>query len=218
MNDCRVSPPDFLVIEGPIGVGKTSLVKRIATSFSATTLLEAAEENPFLERFYEDGHHAAFPTQLHFLFQRSRQLAGLRQNDLFRQSLVADFMLEKDALFARLNLDDDEFDLYQQVYDKLVMEAPTPDLVVYLQASPDVLMQRIQKRARPCERTLDESYLIKVCDAYTEYFHRYDQGPCLIVNASAINPIDVQEDYDCLLNHICTHTTGKDYIDPTPFF
>ena len=215
---CRsdLKPPGYIVVEGPIGVGKSSLVHRLAESFASETLLEAAEENPFLTRFYEDGRSAALPTQLFFLFQRSKQIQALRQTDLFRSALVADFMLEKDPLFARLNLDDEELKLYEQVYAQLTLEAPVPDLVVYLQAPVDVLMKRIKKRDRQEERSMDPAYLERLCDAYTEFFYYYDKSPLLIINASEINPVERDADYQLLLERICTVRSGKHYFNPAP--
>ncbi|MES9845808.1 MAG: deoxynucleoside kinase [Candidatus Sedimenticola sp. 6PFRAG5] len=216
MIETQLKPPGYIVIEGPIGVGKTSLVNRLANSFACDTLLEAAEENPFLERFYTDGRTAAFPTQLFFLFQRSQQLQNLRQADMFRSTLVADFMLEKDRLFAQVNLDDAEMNLYEQVYGSLTMQAPAPDLVVYLQAPVEVLLKRIQKRARPQERQMDADYLQRLSDAYTEFFYRYDRSPLLIVNATEINPVDSDEDYQLLLERICSVRSGKHYFNLAP--
>ncbi|WP_428609035.1 deoxynucleoside kinase [Sedimenticola sp.] len=216
MSEAAKSPPGYIVVEGPIGVGKTSLVQRLAQSFAAETLLEAVDENPFLERFYNDGRQAAFPTQLFFLFQRSQQLAGLRQQDLFRRALVADYMLEKDRLFAGINLDVQELKLYEQVYERLSMEAPSPDLVVYLQAPVEVLMRRIQKRGRPQERRMEAAYLKRLSDAYTDFFYHYDNSPLLIINAAEINPIERERDYQLLLEQICTVRSGKHYFNPAP--
>lgn len=216
MSDPSVTPPGYIVVEGPIGVGKTSLVNRLAASFSAETLLEEVEENPFLDRFYNDGQSAAFPTQLFFLFQRSRQLEGLRQRDMFRTALVADYMLEKDRLFAEINLEKEELNLYEQVYARLTMEAPSPDLVVYLQAPIDVLLERIRKRGRPQEKRMDALYLKRLSDAYTDFFYHYDKSPLLIVNAAEINPVDRNSDYKLLLEQICTVRSGKHYFNPAP--
>lgn len=216
MREALPTPPGYIVVEGPVGVGKTSLVKRLAQSFAAETLLEEAEANPFLERFYSDGRQAAFPTQLFFLFQRGRQLAELRQQDLFRGALVADYMLEKDRLFAEINLDADELALYEQVYQRLSMEAPAPDLVVYLQAPVEVLLGRIQKRGRRQERAIEAAYLQRLSNAYTDFFYHYEKSPLLIVNAAEINPIDRESDYRLLLERICSVQNGKHYFNPAP--
>jgi len=208
--------PRFLVVEGPIGVGKTSLVRRLAAHLGVETLLERAQENPFLQRFYENRRQAAFPAQLFFLFQRSRQWTDLQQNDLFRQHLIADFMLEKDRLFAAINLDPEELKLYEQVYARLTMQAPPPDLVVYLQAPVEVLMQRIDKRARVQEARLERDYLQRLCEAYNEFFFQYDRSPLLIVNAAEINPLERQADFDLLLEHICRQAPGRRYLNPVP--
>lgn len=209
--------PRLIVVEGPIGVGKTSLVRRLAESLGCTTLLEDPDDNPFLERFYQDPRGAAFATQLHFLFQRSRQLEGLRQGDLFAaHGLVADFLFAKDRLFAELTLDEHELALYDQVYSRLSMEAPRPDLVVYLQAPVPVLMQRIRRRDRRAEQGLDPDYLQRLADAYTEFFYHYDQSPLLIVNAAEINPVDNDADYRLLLERIRRAGPGKHYFNPAP--
>lgn len=210
------APPGFLVIEGPIGVGKTSLVKRLAEHFGSETLLEGAEENPFLQRFYENPRESAFPAQLYFLFQRSRQVSELRQGDMFRQRLIADFMLEKDRLFAQINLDRDEMNLYEQVYERLTLQAPPPDLVVYLQAPVDVLLERIRRRARPQERRMDREYLRRLCDAYAEFFYYYDRSPLLIINAATINPLENDADFRMLVNHICQDGPQRRYLNPMP--
>lgn len=210
------APPDFIVIEGPIGVGKTSLAHRLAEYFGRQTLLECAEDNPFLEHFYRDADAAAFPAQLHFLFQRSRQLETLQQRELFSDGLVADFMFAKDRLFAQLNLGKAELALYEEVYSRLSMDAPVPDLVVYLQAPVDVLLQRIRRRARPQESTLSADYLARVNGAYTRFFYRYDDAPVLIVNAESINPIDNDSDFNALVEHIRRPRPGRSYFNPSP--
>ncbi|MGH8401899.1 MAG: deoxynucleoside kinase, partial [Gammaproteobacteria bacterium] len=188
----------YLVVEGPIGVGKTSLAQLLAETFSAELLLERAEENPFLERFYRDPKNAALPTQLSFLFQRTRQMQQMRQGDIFTPARVADYMLEKDRLFAQLNLDDDEFALYEQVYQHLALDAPVPDLVVYLQAPVDVLMRRVMRRGVGYEQFVQRDYLERVAGAYANFFHYYSRSPLLIVNASDINLVDSEEDYGLL--------------------
>ncbi len=212
----ELTPPGYLVVEGPIGVGKTSLVKRLADSFGCETLLERPEENPFLERFYQDGKKSAFPTQLFFLFQRSQQLQELSHDDLFRSTMVADFMLEKDRIFASLNLDQDELELYEKVYSKLNPEAPVPDLVVYLQAPAEVLQRRVRGRSRAHEMNLSLDYLQRLGDAYAEFFHHYDDSPLLIINAAEINPVEREEDYQLLLEQICSVRSGKHYFNPGP--
>ncbi|MCU7853057.1 MAG: deoxynucleoside kinase [Candidatus Thiodiazotropha sp. (ex Monitilora ramsayi)] len=212
----QVELPGFVVVEGPIGVGKTSLVKRLADHFRGETLLEAAEENPFLQRFYENPRESAFPAQLFFLFQRSQQMSDLQQGDMFRQRLIADFMLEKDRLFAQINLDPEEMKLYEQVYERMTLQAPAPDLVVYLQAPVDVLLERIRRRSRPQERTIDREYLQRLCDAYTEFFYFYERSPLLIINAAAINPLESEADFQLLVNHICAEGPQRRYLNPMP--
>ncbi len=214
MNDLP-EMPRFVVVEGPIGVGKTSLVRRLANHFQSEMLLEGAEENPFLQRFYENPREAALPAQLFFLFQRSRQWNGLVQDDLFRQQLIADFMLEKDRLFAQINLDKDELALYEQVYQQLTLQAPPPDLVVYLQAPVETLMKRIKKRARPQEKSIEAGYLKKLCDAYADFFYYYDRSPLLIINAAEINPLQRQQDFHLLIEHISSEGPDRRYLNPT---
>lgn len=209
--------PRYIVVEGPIGVGKTSLAKRLAMSFNYEILLEKSEENPFLDRFYHNPRQHALATQLFFLFQRAQQIQQLRQNDLFEPVRVADFLIEKDRLFARMNLDADEYTLYENVYDHLTIDAPTPDLVIYLQAPVDVLMQRIQRRGIPAEQLIEEGYLLKLIEAYTEFFHYYDKSTLLVVNSTDVNFVRSDEDYELLLRHIRGMRKGsRNYFNPRP--
>ena len=186
--------PDYVAIEGPIGVGKTSLAKRLATSFGSELILERSEDNPFLDQFYREWGKNALATQLHFLFQRNRQLQSLLKADVFEEVLVTDFLFAKDRLFAEITLDQDELDLYEQVKAGLVVDAPVPDLVVYLQAPAEVLQSRILSRNRASEAFIDRDYLKRLSDAYTAFFHRYNESPLLIVNAGSINPLEREED------------------------
>ncbi|MDB6089721.1 MAG: Deoxynucleoside kinase [Gammaproteobacteria bacterium] len=208
------SSHQFIVIEGPIGVGKTSLARRLCGSLSAQGVLEQAAENPFLERFYRNPRAGALPAQLYFLFQRAQQLASLKQQDLFAPLRVADYLLEKDRLFARVTLDDAEYGLYEQVYEKLDIEAPQPDLVVYLQAPVDVLLERIAKRGIGYEQRIERDYLERLNEAYARFFHEYEAAPLLIVNAASIDPINNPADYDELLAAIQRMKRGRLYYNP----
>lgn len=209
-------PLDFIVVEGPVGVGKTTLAKRLAESFGSDVLLEGADENPFLEKFYQDPRSAALQTQLFFLFQRARQIQELRQTDLFRPVRIADFILEKDRLFAELTLDEHEFKLYEQVYAHLTIDAPRPDLVVYLQAPVDVLLRRVGKRGRQYERHVSEEYLQRIVESYTRFFYDYAQSPLLIVNAAEIDFANNDSDYQLLLEQIRKARSGRHYFNPSP--
>lgn len=213
-NRSQDAPFSYIVVEGPIGVGKTSLARRLAEVFGAELVLEEPEENPFLERFYAARQRYALPTQLYFLFQRARQLQGLRQSDMFAPSRVADFLLQKDVLFARVNLDDDEFRLYRQVYDRLAPETPAPDLVIYLQAPVEVLRERIDKRGAEYEKSIDAAYLQDLVEAYTRFFHRYTDTPLLIINAAEINFVDVEGDLNTLVERIRETRSGRHYFNP----
>ena len=204
----------FIVIEGPIGVGKTTLTAKLASTLGAELVLERADDNPFLERFYRNPRAGALPAQLHFLFQRAQQLAALKQQDLFAPLRVADYLIDKDRLFARTTLDEEEYRLYEQVYAKLAIEAPKPDLVIYLQAPVDVLLARISRRGIRYEQFIDRGYLERLNDAYARFFHEYDAGPLLIVNAAAIDPVNIPEDYEELLAAIRRLRRGRLYYNP----
>jgi deoxyadenosine/deoxycytidine kinase len=204
----------YIVVEGPIGVGKTSLANKLADSLSADVVLEEVYENPFLERFYRDGRSAALPAQMFFLFARARQIEDLRQLDMFTRVRVSDYLFAKDKLFAELNLSQDELQLYQQVVDSLHVDVPVPDLVIYLQATVDSLLERIARRGVGFERAIDRGYLEKLNDAYARFFHAYDAGPLLIVNASQIDPINNQADYKQLFQQIERTTGGRHFFNP----
>ena len=210
----NTASPGYIVVEGPIGVGKTSLAQRLADAFDARPLLERPEENPFLERFYAARKHFALPTQLFFLFQRVRQIQELKQGDMFSTGTVADFLMDKDKLFARVNLDDDELRLYEQVHGQMNTDWPRPDLVIYLQAPIDVLMERLRRRDIPYERMIERNYLKSLVDAYTQYFYHYTAAPLLMVNASEINFVDSEADFDMLLAHIRKIKTGRHFFNP----
>ncbi len=211
------TPPAFIAVEGSIGVGKTTLAKKLAASFNCATLLEDAEENPFLEKFYRSREQAALATQLFFLFQRAQKIRDMRQTDIFGPARVADFLMDKDPLFARLNLDRDEYQLYTKVYQQLTINAPKPDLVVYLQASTDVLLARIDNRGLAFERSIDRDYLERLNEVYSEFFLYYDEAPLLIVNASEINLANSAADYQDLVNYLLDIRSGRHYFNPTFF-
>jgi deoxyadenosine/deoxycytidine kinase len=192
----------YIVVEGPIGVGKTSLATRLADHLSAHSILEEPGANPFLPGFYRDMRRHALSTQLFFLFQRVNQVTELKQHDLFGRLTVADFLLEKDPLFARLTLDDAEFQLYTQIYQHVKVQAPQPDLVIYLQAPVDLLLERIQRRGMKMERAISEEYLRRLADSYTQFFYQYDAAPLLIVNSANLNFVDRTKDFELLLEHI----------------
>ncbi|HEY7928952.1 MAG TPA: deoxynucleoside kinase [Steroidobacteraceae bacterium] len=207
-------PHRFIVIEGPIGVGKTTLAGKLANTLAAELILERADENPFLERFYRNPRAGALPTQLYFLFQRAQQMSALKQQDLFAPLRIADYLIDKDRLFARTTLEDEEYRLYEQVQAKLAIDAPRPDLVVYLQAPVDVLLARIGRRGIRYEQFIDRDYLERLNDAYARFFHEFEAAPLLIVNAAAIDPIGSEADYEELLAAIRRMRRGRLYFNP----
>lgn len=204
----------YVVVEGPIGVGKTSLARRLAARYECDLVLEAPQDNPFLERFYRDPVGAALPTQLHFLFQRARQCQAMRQSDLFDPVRVADFLLDKDRLFAQLTLDDQELKLYEMVYEKLKIDTPDPDLVIYLQAPVDTLLERIHQRGISYEQLITEDYLGRLADAYTRFFHVYDASPLLIVNTENLDLVGHDDDFHQLVGQIETLRSGRRFFNP----
>jgi deoxyguanosine kinase len=209
--------PRFITVEGPIGVGKTTLAKRLAESFNYETLLERPEENPFLAGFYKNRRQNALATQLFFLFQRAQQIQDMRQQDLFSPVRISDFLIEKDRLFARANLEDAEFALYEQVYSQITIDAPKPDLVIYLQAPVDALMDRILKRGISEERNIDRDYLELLNEAYSEFFLYYDDAPLLIVNCADIDFINNDDHYLTLIDYMLNVRGGRHYFNPTIF-
>lgn len=204
----------YIAIEGPIGVGKTALARRLADRLAADLVLEEVEENPFLERFYRDGQSAALPAQMFFLFARARQIEKLRQSDLFSNVTISDYLFTRDRLFAELNLDSEEFKLYEQIAANLAVEAPVPDLVIYLQASVDAIMRRLARRNSRYDRFVERRYLEKLTDAYARFFHAYDDGPLLIVNASQIDPVNNDADFEQLFLQIERTTGGRHFFNP----
>jgi len=203
----------YIVVEGPIGAGKTSLARLLAERGGGELLLEEPQNNPFLAGFYQDPRRWALATQLFFLFQRANQLSGLSQLDLFERRTVADFLLEKDPLFARINLSDDEFALYQRIYSHLAPQAAVPDLVIYLQAPVETLMARVRRRAASYERGISEDYLARLTQAYGRFFHEYDAAPLLIVNSRNLNFVDRPGDFDLLLQRISNMRGAREFFN-----
>ncbi len=205
----------YIVVEGPIGVGKTTLASRLAEDLKANLVLERADDNPFLEKFYVNPRQMALHTQLFFLLQRKQQVEGI-DRDRQDERIVSDFLLEKDRLFAEATLSDTEFRLYDQIYQSLIDRSPKPDLVVYLQAPTEVLLQRIRKRGRRFERPIDSTYLHQLADAYASFFHYYNDAPLLIVNATEIDFAHNENDYRRLFEQISTIGKGRHFFNPLP--
>jgi deoxyadenosine/deoxycytidine kinase len=202
-----------IVVEGPIGVGKTSFARRLAERLNGELLLEAPQENPFLEKFYREGSRHALATQLFFLFQRVEQLRGLTQFDFFERHVVCDFLLDKDPLFARLTLSDDEYALYRNIFDHVKPQTPQPDLVILLQAPTPVLFERIKRRGIAMEQGISEEYLERLAESYSRAFYDYDAAPLLIVNTEALNPVDRESDFDLLLERIAAMRSRREFFN-----
>ncbi|MEW5807389.1 MAG: deoxynucleoside kinase [Acidobacteriota bacterium] len=202
-----------IAVEGPIGVGKTSLVERLAEKFNARKVVESIE-NPFLKDFYNDKTGAAFQTQLFFLLNRYRQLSELKQADLFQQLIICDYLFAKDKIFAYLNLNDSELMLYEKLYGMLEVNVPMPDLVIYLQAETSVLYERIKGRKRDYEKEISEEYINEVNKAYNYFFFHYDASPLLVINTSDIDFVHQPEDLDDLVMRIRNMGKGVQYYVP----
>jgi deoxyadenosine/deoxycytidine kinase len=203
----------YLVVEGPIGAGKTSLARRLGARLGAELLLEQPAENPFLARFYQDMARYALQTQLFFLFQRAKQIEPLAQTDMFKRPTVSDFLLDKDPLFAQVTLSGDEYALYQRIYEALRPHAPVPDLVVYLQAQPAILVERVRRRAAPFERGISDDYLAVLAESYARFFYHYDASPVLIVNSENINFVEREADFELLVEKIRGMKSRREYFN-----
>lgn len=203
----------YIAIEGPIGAGKTSLAQNMADCLGCTLLLERPEENPFLEEFYSDRSRHALPTQLFFLLQRTDQFRHVTQADVLSQPMISDFLMEKNQLFAQLTLNEAEYALYRKIYDQIQPQAPSPDLVIYLQASPEKLYERIKRRGNYFEKNISEDYLHRLSNRYTEFFHQYEKAPVIIVNSENLNFASNTADFNLLLRRISQMRSAREYFN-----
>jgi deoxyguanosine kinase len=204
----------YVVVEGVIGVGKTSLTRLLSERLQARLVLEEVEENPFLKDFYQDRARFAFQTQMHFLFSRYQQQRSLRQLELFSERMVSDYLFQKDRIFAGLNLSERELALYERLVGWLELDVMKPDVVVYLQANPDTLMMRIARRGRPFERDMQRDYIKQLNEAYNHFFFHFTEAPLLVVNTNGIDFVNNTADFEDLLNRILTHRQGTTYYAP----
>ena len=204
----------FIVVEGPIGVGKTTLARKLANNLNSELLLEKFLENPFLEKFYKDIDKYALSTQLHFLLQRKADLSKLDSVGSNNKNYVSDYFINKDKLFAKTVLSRNEFELYTKIFDALNITIPKPDLIIYLQAEPDILLERIKLRGNGFEKNITKYYLQKITDAYTQFFYSYKESPLLIINTSRVD-VNKSHDYVMLLDEINKDIKGKNYFNPS---
>ena len=211
MNQDKI--PSYIAVEGPIGVGKTSLARKISADFGHQLCLEQPDENPFLKDFYENKQKFAFAAQIHFVMQRSHQLNKYFSESLIEQRIVSDFIFEKEDLFAGLNLSADEYKVFEEVKSKFYINSPKPDLVIYLQASPKQLLNRVKERGKVYEEQISLEYLEKICEMYSEFFFSYYNSPLLVINVDNLDFVSNPEDYNELVTHIKRDVVGKEYIN-----
>lgn len=206
--------PRFIAVEGAIGAGKTSLVNLLGEQYDARLILEETESNPFISKFYEDKEAYSFQTQAFFLLSRYNQYMQLAQRDLFNSVVVIDYLFQRDKVFARLNLEDHEYNLYEQIFSLIDAKAPKPDLVIYLQASTEVLQERVSKRGRNYETFMDLDYLDSVNKAFNNFFFYYSETPLLVINTNEIDFVEKKCDLDELIKKINSHKIGREYYNP----
>ncbi len=209
-----IRPSRYIVTEGPLGVGKTSLTTLLSEELGARLVLERAEDNPFLADFYKDSARYRFQTQMFFLLNRYSQQEEMVQPDLFTRITISDYLFAKDRIFAYLNLNDHELSLYEQIYKLLEPKIVRPDLVIFLQADTDTLLKRIRQRGRPFEKDMNLDYLAAVNEAYNQFFFRYSETPLLVINTSDIDFVQRREDLDDLLKQIVNMKQGTQYYVP----